>query len=449
MRGLTRWIEEKTASLLGPDREQRIETLAKDIEKGLKNQREQFELKAALPDAVYTENDLNAAIDRVYQRKVAEVWGDGKLTKREQRTLRFIADKLGVGFTHAAELVKTQGIKEFGRRLAAALEDGEISERERSELETIASDLGLTFSELMRQYFQQEGEQFLRGIFASMVADGELTSKQWEMLLQTARTIGLNSDELSEAIREQINQFVEHVLADAKADGRLDTSERDTLAWLVDNVMPDGTYRAYVRDEIERLEKLTSIRDGDLPSTESPRDLSLKAGEIVHFHGNAKFLRIKHLKRETKREHFYGSIAITDDRMLFTSAEETFGVRHRKVVALRQQRNGTIELRATKKSQGWYTFDADPDLVFAIWQTAVAKTNQTVVENKDEAPKRHISRDVRQRVWQRYGGRCAECGDDRYLEFDHIIPVAKGGSNSDNNVQLLCRGCNMAKSDAI
>ncbi|MFN9970152.1 MAG: HNH endonuclease, partial [Phycisphaerae bacterium] len=58
-------------------------------------------------------------------------------------------------------------------------------------------------------------------------------------------------------------------------------------------------------------------------------------------------------------------------------------------------------------------------------------------------------RDVRQRVWTRYGGRCAECNANDYLEYDHIIPVSKGGSNNDANVQLLCRRCNLKKSDHI
>jgi len=63
-----------------------------------------------------------------------------------------------------------------------------------------------------------------------------------------------------------------------------------------------------------------------------------------------------------------------------------------------------------------------------MYRVAVRKANQTIVV-QDEKSTRHIPRDVRQRVWQRYGGQCAECGATEYLEFDHVIPVARGGSN--------------------
>jgi 5-methylcytosine-specific restriction endonuclease McrA len=76
-------------------------------------------------------------------------------------------------------------------------------------------------------------------------------------------------------------------------------------------------------------------------------------------------------------------------------------------------------------------------------------TNQTKLAQTDSEISRHIPREVRQRVWQRYAGRCAECNATSYLEFDHIIPVAKDGNNSDGNVQLLCHMCNLKKSDAI
>jgi 5-methylcytosine-specific restriction endonuclease McrA len=83
-----------------------------------------------------------------------------------------------------------------------------------------------------------------------------------------------------------------------------------------------------------------------------------------------------------------------------------------------------------------------------MYRVAVKKANQTIVV-ADGRSTRHIPRDVRQRVWQRYGGQCAECGATDYLEFDHVIPVARGGSNAEANVQLLCRRCNGKKSDMI
>jgi hypothetical protein len=65
------------------------------------------------------------------------------------------------------------------------------------------------------------------------------------------------------------------------------------------------------------------------------------------------------------------------------------------------------------------------------------------------AKREAIAEEVRIFVWRRDGGRCAQCGSQERLEFDHIIPVIKGGGNTERNVQLLCEACNRKKSDTI
>jgi hypothetical protein len=63
---------------------------------------------------------------------------------------------------------------------------------------------------------------------------------------------------------------------------------------------------------------------------------------------------------------------------------------------------------------------------------------------------RHATtRVMRQVVWERDGGRCAECGSTFDLQYDHIIPVAMGGAHTVENLQILCSLCNQRKGKTI
>ena len=71
------------------------------------------------------------------------------------------------------------------------------------------------------------------------------------------------------------------------------------------------------------------------------------------------------------------------------------------------------------------------------------------IERLPSARRERIPESVRLFVWQRDGGCCVKCESKERLEFDHIIPIAEGGSSTERNVQLLCETCNRKKGKAI
>ncbi|MCX6855441.1 MAG: HNH endonuclease [Verrucomicrobia bacterium] len=66
-----------------------------------------------------------------------------------------------------------------------------------------------------------------------------------------------------------------------------------------------------------------------------------------------------------------------------------------------------------------------------------------------ERRRTQIPEAVRHEVWRRDQGKCVECDSVENLEYDHLVPFSKGGSNTARNLRLLCERCNRAKSDSI
>ena len=80
-------------------------------------------------------------------------------------------------------------------------------------------------------------------------------------------------------------------------------------------------------------------------------------------------------------------------------------------------------------------------------QRAIARVSQS--DSESSGARQPIPDDVKTLVWQRDGGRCIKCGSQDNLEFDHVIPLSKGGSNTARNLQLLCEKCNRSKGGNI
>jgi hypothetical protein len=75
-----------------------------------------------------------------------------------------------------------------------------------------------------------------------------------------------------------------------------------------------------------------------------------------------------------------------------------------------------------------------------------------VVAKPRQAPPRppsrpeHVPAEVRRAVWTRDGGRCqwpvasgGVCASTTRVQFDHVVPLARGGPSTIENVRLLCQ----------
>jgi 5-methylcytosine-specific restriction endonuclease McrA len=67
---------------------------------------------------------------------------------------------------------------------------------------------------------------------------------------------------------------------------------------------------------------------------------------------------------------------------------------------------------------------------------------------------RHVPAEVRRTVWERDSGQCTfvsaaghRCGEQRFLEWDHIEPVACGGETTTQNIRLRCRAHNQYEAE--
>lgn len=68
-----------------------------------------------------------------------------------------------------------------------------------------------------------------------------------------------------------------------------------------------------------------------------------------------------------------------------------------------------------------------------------------------KTPRIPIPLEVRKYVFQRDNYQCQSCGEQQEtkLSIDHIVPLARGGTNDISNLQTLCFTCNQRKTDNI
>jgi 5-methylcytosine-specific restriction endonuclease McrA len=87
-------------------------------------------------------------------------------------------------------------------------------------------------------------------------------------------------------------------------------------------------------------------------------------------------------------------------------------------------------------------------LVADVEKTKLGNVTRPRRPRKAALGSRHVPAAVRRAVWRRDGGRCGfvgvdgRCCNTGFLEFHHVVPFARGGLATVENIQLRCRAHN-------
>ena len=260
----------------------------------------------------------------------------------------------------------------FGELLAKAISDGTISPEERNQLDAVAKTLGMSVRDVVQAYFVRTAEGFLRAVFTRAIEDGLLMQDEWQRFLQAAVQLGFTQAEARKLVQPYSQEFVEHVLTDAKADGKLSDRESQSLTWLLDQLSLSSEFRRYVTQEVQSLRTFTNIQEGKLPVLNDFALVELRAGEIPHAHVGAKYQFTRQRRSGAFLELHDGTLTITDARAVFSSPQKSFHLSHGQVLMCLPVGPGLLEIRTgASKGAGFYTIEDHPELITAIWKTAL------------------------------------------------------------------------------
>lgn len=265
---------------------------------------------------------------------------------------------------------------------------------------------------------------------------------EWAALWASLRYQRIDAGAGRVALRDLAQSYVERLVTFAFADGEVREAELELFEHAVSELALGGPLIEDLRRRMHRGNTLHRLRAGDLPVVRTP-GLHLDPEEMVHV--DLPATHVRQLARGPKLTE--GRLIGSNKKLRFVGDGTGTEMPWSRVVSVHAEQ-GAVVIAATSARGGATFAVADPDYVAAALEGAL-RVSKRLVLTPGQRDTRSIPQEVKAQVWQRDGGKCVECGDGHYLEFDHIIPLSRGGATSAANLQILCRSCNRAKGARI
>ncbi len=379
--------------------------------------------------------------EEIYGALYAKFLVDGITTAKDRKQLDSLSQALEIDTARMCVIEKRVREARYEQAVSGALADGEITPEEAAQLEQIRRQMGISKEDAFQLTKDTSRSAYLT-TFRRIVEDGIITAAEQQELLRCKQALGLSDEQASDIIRADALTFYKQRFSAVIQDGIVTPEEEEGLACLqVWAGLQDSDVAAF-HLRLREVKRLAAYRQGSLPSIRTRR--ILEGGETCHWD------RPCTLKYETRTRYIEadGELVVTSKNVYFISPSKSLSFRPSRILDIIRRSNG-LEIAVNGRQGSGHYLTSEAEELEAILTGVVAKHKFLLSESYSSARTRHIPDEVKRAVWDRDSGRCTRCGATDYLEFDHIIPHTRGGANSVNNVQILCRKCNLVKSDRI
>ncbi|MFC1758595.1 HNH endonuclease [Planctomycetota bacterium] len=402
-----------------------------------------------LGDHECTHDSLTRATEAVYKQAYYSFAKDINVDVREQRTLSHLARLLRLDHERCMALNYDVGLAIYKRRFRDASSDGKITGAEQDDLDLIAKVFGLRKRHISKAITKLALAHY-SFVLADSVKDGVLTTEEMAELENIARRFGLTAKTLAGISVPDKKDILRRALDAIKAREQICDDDRAYVQNLAHYLNAEKPLLNACLKDLDLYDRFHAIRRGDLPVLD-PGSLILDNAENLHFAANvtSEVFAGGQAKRTT------GMLYLGSFKIRFIAPRSSIEIRYANIfeVEFVDQKSPKIKIGVSSgRGSGTYrlTKKNSPAAVLEmreIIQFLIRKSRKMI--RPEGRASRYIPDDVRSEVWHRDGGACVLCDATEYLEFDHVIPISKGGDTSVGNLQLLCRKCNSEKSDHI
>tara|TARA_R110002095_G_scaffold124835_4_gene108373 strand:- start:1558 stop:2892 length:1335 start_codon:yes stop_codon:yes gene_type:complete len=405
-------------------------------------------LKQLLEKYAFSNEAYRQAASAIYREIYYRCAKDLEITPKESTLLEHVVKLLDLDDALIVELDYEIGLTIYKRAFREAVSDGELTEEEQKFLEKTSRFFDLKKRDINKAISKQ-ALSFYSFLLANSLNDDLLTQDEMSKLALVANRFGLTQKDLKKLSVPNKKEVLASALGAIKARGEIGEGDEEHIRSLANFLNAQDLLKACLMD-LELYSRIFEIRKGNLPTVDT-KDFILQPGEILHYS-----LPIIYQQRDGKKlKKLNGTLYVGSARLRFIGLHKSHEVRYKNVFDIKFQYLRTPKLSlsvSSGKGGGDYLLQGkfDPGILFELQEAILFLIRKSRrLEKKSSRDSRYIPDEIRSEVWYRDGGRCVFCNADDYLEFDHIIPLSKGGSTSTENLQILCRKCNSEKSDSI